>query len=414
MQTIKKVLNQTFWQSIGKAINVLTTILVLSAITRNYGEEGTGINTLSLVYLSFFYLACDFGLNQHFLRRISRHPSEINKLFNARVIWSLFLACLAISLIPIMPFSNYQVVMSVIFGAGSIVFFGVFNSANLIFQRKLSYKYSSAASSAGGFALLLVVLLLIKRDVPVELLMFGTLTGWVVTALIALFFVQKFYSFRIDDKLNFKFIKETIKATWPISATLIINTIYFRADTFILSSYRSLSEVGNYNLAYQVFQNLIVLPTFIMNGFYPLLLRSQRENLNIFIRQFRMGVLIMLGLGIFMMILAYLFSPLIIKILTGSGFLGSQDALRILSYSLPGFYLSSFMMWILLLFNKYKQMFFVYTIGFLVNIILNFIYIPTNSFYAAAWVTGISEYLILALQLIILLPIIGSKYRSDK
>jgi len=50
--------------------------------------------------------------------------------------------------------------------------------------------------------------------------------------------------------------------------------------------------------------------------------------------------------------------------------------------------------------GKYKSMFAIYLIGLIANISLNFMFIPTYSFIAASWITVISEYLILTLQVV--------------
>lgn len=405
MGAIRKIFKQTFWQILAKAGNIFATVIALGFITRTYGPSGTGINTLALTYLAFFYLAADLGLNGHILSKLHIQPKQAEKLFNLRLYWSIFLACLSVALLPLLPFSGSEFNYSVILGSGTIVFFGIFTSTNLVFQYNHAYKFSALASLGSILVYLPVILFLIWINAPVEFLVLATLAGWFLIALLAVYFVERFYKIR-PRFFNIRFALETLRQAWPISATIIINTVYFRVDAFILSTYRSISEVGNYNLAYQVFQNGIVLPAFIMNGYYPIMLKALRENKKEFINQFKLAFFAMFALGVVATILGVLLSPFIIYVLTGGGFEGAVISLRILSLSFPAFFLSALFIWTLIALNKYKTTLTIYIAGFLVNFFANYYYIPKYSYMGAAFVTCASEYLILTLQIIILLPLL--------
>ena len=163
----------------------------------------------------------------------------------------------------------------------------------------------------------------------------------------------------------------------------------------MIAYFKSLSDAGIYNIAYSVFQSALVLPAFIMNSYYPLMLKSLGG-----IRYVGLGLL---GLSLFGSGVTLIFAPVIIKILTGSGFTGSIQVLQILSMGFPAYFLSSLLMWLLITKGQYKSMFLLYTLGTVFNIILNLVFIPKYSFFAAATVTVISEYLILVMQAVVLL-----------
>lgn len=401
MDIIKKIVHQASWQVAAKVISAGSTIVLLSIITRTYGENGTGVYTLAFTYLAFFYLAADLGLNGFYLSNYKDDPELPNKLFNFRLGWSFLLLVIAVSILPLLPFSTTPFIATVFVGGLTIVLNGIFNSTNFIFQHHLVYSKSSIASTLGSLVSLAVALVLAQMNLSIYYFALAPLVGWIVTALLCLILVKKFYPLSIE-KPNLLFPVETVRTAWPVAATLVINTLYFRIDTFILSSTQSFADVGAYNLAYQIFQNILVIPTFIMNGYYPLMLKSLKTDQQFFKNQLfkiagLMGFLGLLGwLGVSM------FSPLVIMILTGGGFDGSVSSLNILAVSLPAFFLSALFSWLMMAKKLYKPMFFVYVIAFFVNFGLNWFFIPQYSFTAAAWVTVASEYLILILQLLIL------------
>ncbi len=103
-------------------------------------------------------------------------------------------------------------------------------------------------------------------------------------------------------------------------------------------------------------------------------------------------------------LLTLLLAPVIIHLITGGGrFSDSAASLRILSLSFPAYFISSVLMWSLVTLKKYKSMLLIYIAGLLANGVLNFIFIPRYSYIASSYITGVSEYLILALQAVILL-----------
>jgi O-antigen/teichoic acid export membrane protein len=113
---------------------------------------------------------------------------------------------------------------------------------------------------------------------------------------------------------------------------------------------------------------------------------------------------ILLGLSILGAIVTWLLAPLVIGIIAGDGdFTGSIHTLRILAFGFPAFFGSSLLMWVFVALKKYKLLSAIYLLGLFLNIILNLIFIPQFSYLASAWITGVCEYLILVLQLLILL-----------
>jgi len=117
-------------------------------------------------------------------------------------------------------------------------------------------------------------------------------------------------------------------------------------DSFMIAYFKSLSDAGIYNVAYSVFQTALVLPTFIMNAYYPMMLKTFHG-----LKRVLLGLL---GLSLLGTVLTLIFSPLFIKILTGGGFSGSSESLQVLSLGFPAYFVSSLLMWILIAKGKYK------------------------------------------------------------
>lgn len=388
MQNLIKISQQTSWQILGKVVTSVSTFIILAIVARNYQESGTGTFTLALTYLTMFFLIADFGFNAHVLRKAR---IKWQKLLGTRLLWSLVLVILAIVPLPFLPFATASFSTAVLFGSIAILGSGIFITCNLIFQQKLRYDLSVAASGIGTLVYLFLVLLLSQNKMPLQYLVGSFAAGWIIIATLSLLLVNRFIRGLLPI-FDFNFIKSLVKESWPIAATLALNVIYFRADVFILATFKTSVEVGIYNVSYSIFQSTLVLPTFIMNAYYPMMLKSFKG-----IRLIGLTLFLLASLGT---VLTLMLSPVITRLLTGGGFLGSAQSLQILSLGYPAYFLSALLMWVLIRRGKYKTLLVIYTFGFIINLILNLTFIPQYSFYAASTTTVISEYLILVLLIV--------------
>lgn len=401
MEQLFRVSKQTVWQLLGKLVTSLSTIIILGIVIRRFGEAGTGVFTLALTYLTFFTLAIDFGVNAYLMPDLLSKNFDIvwRKLFGFRLGLALLLIPLAVLGGLLWPTSVSLFKQVILIGSVmAIIEPAIYVSANAIFQSRFRYDLSIIGWSVAALVTLLLVYSTSQMNLGLSWIMVDYSLGWLTGCFILLLFVKKFVK-NIWPIFDFNFVKNLIKNAWPISATLILNVVYFRLDAFILSFYRSFAEVGIYNLSYQIFQAALVLPTFIMNGYYPLMLKCLLENKQRFISNLRFAVFLMGILGLAGTLVTLVSANWVINLIAGGkGFMGSSQALRILSFGFPAFFVSSVLMWALVSLKKYKSLLVIYLIGLIFNAVLNLIFIPIFSYQAASWITGISEYLILIMQ----------------
>ena len=402
MQTLAKIFNQTFWQAAVKVITSIGGFIILGVVSRTYGEAGTGVFTLALTYLAFFYIISDFGFNAHLLGKLQEKNKTaellLRKLLAVRILWSIFLMSLALLGANFLPLP-LAFKLAVALGLITIFFYSLNITANSVFQANLRYEFAALPVLISAPIGVIAILLMAKLKFPVQMMVLGYVLSWFIYGTVTLLLVLKFIR-NITPIFDVNFTKSLFIGTWPLAATLVLNTIYFRVDAFILSFYYPSSYVGIYNVAYQIFQAVLVLPTFIMNSFYPMMLQTIKINISRFSYQIKLAAVGLLLVSICVLLIIYLLSPFVIKLITGPGFTGSTDSLRILSFGFPAYFLSALALWIMVAKKMYKSMVLIYTVGLLVNLLLNFAFIPKYSYIGASWVTVISEYLILALQIV--------------
>lgn len=412
MRTIFTVSIQTIWQIAAKGVSSVSTLVIFGIVARSYGQAGVGDFSLSLVYLGLFYILVDFGFNAHILPELqSKGSLQVwRELLGSRLIWATGLMLVYATVLYLLPgkensgFSSGFKLSAAILGLNLLID-AIISSAEVLFQSKMSYQLISIAQIFGSAATVAAVMITAKLQFPQHGVLLGYVFGLGIVCLVSIIFLKKLLvNIRPIFKIN-NLIK-LLSGSWLIGLSLVLNVVYFRIDSFLLNYFHSNSEVGIYNLSYQVFQSVLVLPTFVMNSYYPIMLHNLNYNKQLFLYQIKKAALVLLIISILLTAIIFYLADPIISLVTSNGFVDSISSIKILSISYPAFFLSALGFWLFIGTKKYKTMLWIYAFGLAINLLANLIFIPRYSYIGAAYVTVFSEYLILILQAVNLIKIL--------
>jgi len=415
MNRFIKIVSNTIYQGVGRLITATTSLLITILVARSFGSANLGDLTKVLVFVALFYLVADFGFNAIVVKEMKVQKSKagylIANLFVLRFLFSLalvFLVCLIVLALPFNLQTNIGfsplVKAGIVLGSLTIITQALLTSANAYFQANLRYAKSALAVFGGSLATVFLAFALVKffsSSWPQAFLSIiaAYVVGGAVTVVLAIFLI--IFELPIGKlRIDFSFWYRLFRRTWPIGLTLIFNLIYFRADTLILAATRSSSEVGLYSLAYKMFDLALVLPIFLINASYPTMIETYQKGVN-YLRQFsKIFFLALLAISFLVLVFLLVTAPILVGLAGGGGkgFAGSIPALQILAISVPVFYISALLMWLLILFEKQKSLVYIYGSGALLNIFLNLIFIPRFGYLAAAATTGFCEFLIVVIS----------------
>jgi O-antigen/teichoic acid export membrane protein len=400
----KLVAKNTSYQILARGITSFIGFLITLIIARKFGVTGFGDFTKITSYVALFYLIIDFGLNAFFLQY---ENARFKNLFYLRMLISVGIFLL---LNVIAVFLPYNAVLGTGFSAaerfGIFIFsFGIFAqsiilSASAIFQKTVNYFFYMVGMVIGSVINLIVVLIFAFLNFSLIYILFGFVISSFVGAFALLIFAkEKIFPLSLDKH----FATTIMKASWPLGLMLIFNLVYFRADMFLLSILKTTQDVGIYGLSYKFFDFLIALPLFLSNAIYPFLLKIKTDQ-KLFFKLTNKYFFVFLIASFIVIIPFWFISPLFTLVKTD--FSGSILPFRILLLSLPFFFTTSFLQWVLITLGKQKYLMVIYLLSTLLNIVLNVIFIPQFSYLACATITLISEGIVFVFLLIPLL-----KYR---
>ena len=406
----KKVIYNTASQVVGKLITATSSLLITIIVGRSLGPAGYGDFTKIFTFVGYFYTIANFGFNAIYIKLTTGEPQStlIRALVGLRLIVSVFLASVAISMSFLLPYNanlgtgfSPLVKIGIVIASTTIVTQALFTSANAFFQKNLRYDLSAIASVAGTLIILVltVVAALLKSSLLIYALAY--VLGGVTFVIVAYFIITNIYKVSILPEFSKVSSKNLISGAWPIGIALFFNLVYFRIDILILSYSSSSFQVGLYGLAYQFFEAALAIPIFFSNALYPLLANLFKSNKNEYNKQIKFWSLALLLFSIALTACLFV-AAFLIPALLGSGFAASQTALRILALGMPFFFVSALFWHMLIIHDKQKTLITVYAIGAVFNVLANLVFIPKYGFLAASTITVVSEALITALLIIAL------------
>lgn len=393
----KKIAANTIYQFLTKIITSACGFFITILLAHYYGAGGYGEFTKITAFVALFYIISDFGINAIFLQ-YEEIDAKFNQLLSLRLYISLGLVMLVNLIVLFLSLSQTD---NSGFSPGSrfnvfifsltIITNSILLTATAIFQKKLKYDRYLSAVSIGTILTLLLIILFSILKMPLQYVFISYLLGNTISSLISIVIIHEKI---LPLTLNKKFALNIIKKSYPLGLMLFFNLIYFRVDIVILSLLKNTTEVAIYGYAFKYLEFLLAIPLFLSNAIYPFLIGSLK-NLRKYYQLTRKYLLIYFTLSIILSVFAFILAPIIA--IVKNDFIPSIFIFRILLLSLPVFFLTSILQWILISQNQKLYLLKTYLISAIINLLLNIIFIPQYGSLAAATITGVSEVLVLVL-----------------
>lgn len=406
---LKKSILNTWVQIVAKGITVLISLVTTGLLTRKLGANVYGSYALVTSVLLLLDSVSDFGTKVIGVKEASgKEGEDRNKLF-MQVAWARLLTTLVafiLGIILIFSWNGFSLIKSEVFVALMMIWFtSVAGSLEIIFQTELRMELKVLMDII--FPLIFLIILLVWPGLISLMWVFGTyLVARILSLSIGWKLLKKvLVTFKLEF-LNKKFVLNLLKESWPMGVYLLIFTGYDRAiDSLMIDRFIGIREVAFYALAYKIYSNMVQPAYYFVNSIFPILAGKSEDKKILF----RRSVLIMLGALIFIIPLAYLLAPLMIKILAGNGFEPSIAVLRILLIPLFFSYINHLFGFNLIAKGGQKQMLILGIIVLILNFMGNLVMIPKFGIVGAAWTTGLTEAMACVLTMVALIKIPQSR-----
>lgn len=392
MVIARKIAYNVIFSSIAKIFSTILALVSIGIITRYLGKDGFGDYATVLAFFSFFSALSDLGLYSISTREISRPGADeakiMGNIFTFRVVASFFVLFISPIIVFLFPYSK-DLKLGIIIAAAAFLFSSCYQILNGVFQKNLAMDKVALAELLGKIVQVLVILVAVKLGLSFPWIMSSLLFYMILSFFVVFLWSRKFLKFSLQWDTNYwkKFLLES----YPLGISAVITFLYFKLDTIMLSVMKSSAEVGIYNAAYKVMENITFFPSMIVGLIFPIMsehiFSSFSKFEDIANKTFKVFLLMVVPLVIGTLFLA----DGVINLIGGAGFNESAGVLRILIFALAAIFFSNFFNAALISGRQQKKLMVILGLAAVVNVALNLTLIPRFSYLGAAWVSVATE-----------------------
>lgn len=393
-----KIIRVNFSYLLGSEVAIRAMMLILTInLARAYSPEKFGIYALALTIGNLFEIIFNMGISTIFLQRVAGKHEEMQKEL------SLFLPLrIVLSTISFVFFVLFAAILQkngetffTLILAG--LYFSLFSIEMLLwscFDAKQKMKFTAGVKFLEYSVIFGIGMFFILRKAPMYDIMWGYLTGVILTTIITLILISKFFS-KISFNFNWKEWLKIIAEGWPIALSGAFVFIYNSLDTVIISIMKGEEAVGLYQVSYKIIGTLFLFAMLINQAYLPPLIESWNKKDGKIGEIFRKGLRSIFFWSIPITFGAMILGDRIILYVFGEQYLAGVPAFKILIWNCVIFFLSSAMTNLLYAVKKQRSAMIMFFTGAVANTVLNIFMIPLFGIEGAALTTVLAELTVL-------------------
>ena len=367
--------------------------LATRLITVHTGPTNYGLYVTALTFVSSVTLLTDLGITSIMGRDIAKSPDDAAHILGQNLGLRLTLSVLIIPIVVFVGLTLYKAPSlrwTLVLFAASIPF-------NAVGTIALGYYVSSIRNYvASGISFLQQVLFVGGVVIAIQdgFGIIGCATSYLIATAVsgvASYLIVR-RELRFKPLFNLRSWREVFARSASLGAIQVINLLYLKADTLLLSKLAKPRAVGLYGVAYSFVGFIVVAPSLILVSVMPLMATSSGERFEKLLRRTEHSLAV---LGAAAVMITVLFAPQAIAILSGHRFLAASTSLRLLGLSCYFSFLNTALGFAAVACNRHHRLVIVSAIGLVLNVGLNLTLIPKYGINGSALSTLISEFVAL-------------------
>ena len=398
MSLANKIFSNTFWQIIIRVVNIIIGVFSLALITRMLGQAGFGFYTTIFAFVQIGAILLDLGLYMTLLREVSsaQNQAEENKvisnIFTIRLLFSVLMLLFIPTAVYFFPYDG-AVKLGVLYFMGTFFFQSLITTLSAVFSKKLAMPKVAIVDLVNKIFYLSFLIYFFFSSTSLNKILWANTLTTAVAFLVMLLFLRQYN--KLTLAWDWPYWRIVFHRTWPLALTVVLNLLYFKADTLILSIYHRPEAVGLYGAPYRVLEVIATFPHMFMSLILPFFTlyfigQKSKELNQVFQHSFDFFSII----SAIMIASVFLISSPLMILLAGEEFALSGPLLNILILATVGIFFGTLFTYLIVAINAQKQMIKYFLTVAIIGIIGYFIFIPAYSYWGAAYMTLLVEWLL--------------------
>ncbi len=387
----KKYFKNTGWMFFAQAFSLIS-LFVNIWVARYLGPNNFGRLSYALAFAGIFSFIANLGVGSILIRELVKYPEKRDKLMGTAFVLFLFGGIIAFSIASISAFLFVEdvVIRSLVIIFGLSFIFSSFHVPSSYFQARVQAKKNSQAQIFNIILSSSLKLILILSGRGIIWLMLVYAFEYLFQAIFHIFnYLRSGLKIR-DWRFNWQLAKNILSVSWLIMLSSAAALLYMRIDQVMIGCYLDPVAVGLYAAAVRLVEIWYFIPAIICGSLFPAIVNAKSLNQSAYHKRLKALYSLLGSVAILIAVPSVILAPWFINLFYGSAFLGSVEILRIYIWSGVGLFLTWGINNYYLSENKLHSLFLLSFFSMIINIVLNFIFIPQFGVTGAAWATLIS------------------------
>ena len=390
------VFRNTAIQMTAHAVILASGIVMNVVLSRYLGVEAFGRFQYIFAFYYFFMALNDFGVSAIAVREISQARPRAAEILGTVMTFRIVLAVLSIAaawLITLRLDFPPDVKRALALYGFMLVLTGLQLPA-IMFQVEMRPSRPALA----GIAAKILAVVFVLAAAALHLRITGIVAALILAESIytAILWLNSRVYGPFKPTWNTPLIKKILKSAFWLGLSGLLTAAVNRVDFLMLERMTDFRQVGIYAAAYRVTNLLDTLPIILMGTVYPMMAQFASGEHGRLKRVFLRSTLFTGLAGIVLGTLTFAAAPLIVRILFGQEFTPTADCLRILVWQSVLVYCTITGGYLLISLHHEKLNLLLFGLAAVLNVILNWFWIPVYGVNGAAAATVAAYLLIFA------------------
>lgn len=381
-----------FSLNLSSIINKFLNFLLFIFFIRYLKPEEYAVYTLAWNHIGLFLPILDFGTTSYGLVfEEKNNKRNLNNLFSLRIF--LGLITLILSLLALVFLKYQKDVVQGIFLISIVYLANSFSGTYLIITSLKEKNYLSSFYNLIFQTILvfssIVVFLFEKKIKFIFYLVFFFYLSYLF---FNLYLLTKNEKLKITLKINWEKWLAILQKSYIFLMISFLARAYSKVDILMLNFLKGEKAVGLYSAGYKFLDALMFVVVAYNLSSIPLYSQLAREKKYLKLKEkIKKDLVFLFLIGFFISVFFLFFSPIILKIFMKEHYLSSINVARIVVFSLPLILMTSVFLNSLYALKKIKIIIFIFLFQLIYNVVFNYLFIPSYSYFASSWISVFGE-----------------------
>lgn len=382
---LRNFLDLVVGAGLGKGLYLLA--IIISA--RTLGPEQWGTFSYAFAILAFLHVISDFGFHTLIMREVAAERLgyfAIKRIAVWRILLGVGATCVTYAWLEVTD-ASAQIRWALAYLAASLLFRSYYASIRsaLLGSEKTRATILLDTFLFGGFLLIVVAIERAGTGDPV-IIAGAWLFATIVCAAAAWYMQRRYIYSKTAGQPELSGSASLLKAAFPFVFINALVIVFHRVDIFMLEQMRTMTEVGYYAVAYQLFEAIVLIPGLLTIAVFPRLVRGEldsRRSVNLFAS---LSAILTTSVAI----LCWFAADYLLPFLFGAYYDTSIRVFRVLLMGLPFMAVTTIFAHSLFARGLEKFSAFATASALGTNVLLNIVWIPEFGMEGAAWATAVA------------------------